>query len=136
MLFDRIFTQNSILESAMQGHLIRNEVITNNIANADVPGFKKSVVSFEDELANALGSAKKKTSPRLRSFVEFADLDLSSIAARTFKVKTNNFYRLDGNNVDVQKEMVDLYTNSIKYDTLASSVMNNYRRINLVTSLK
>jgi len=42
----------------MDASLIRRDVISNNIANADVPNFKRSVVNFESELKRALNSEK------------------------------------------------------------------------------
>jgi len=47
-----------ILQRAMDASLIRRDVISNNIANADVPNFKRSVVNFESELKRALNSEK------------------------------------------------------------------------------
>ena len=121
MIFDNIFTQNSILGSAMQAAVIRNNIISNNIANADVPGFKKKSVQFENYLAAALKSSKRG---------EAIDFDKIS---PTIQVEQGDFFhRMDGNNVDVEEEMVSLYQNTIKYDTLTSGIINNYKRINLV----
>ncbi|HRU27498.1 MAG TPA: flagellar basal body rod protein FlgB, partial [Treponema sp.] len=49
-----------ILHRAMDASLVRRDVIANNIANADVPNFKRSVVNFESELKRALDSEKNK----------------------------------------------------------------------------
>ncbi|MFV0440708.1 MAG: flagellar basal body rod protein FlgB [Lachnospirales bacterium] len=117
MIVDKLYTTNSILEKSMQGVVARNEVIQNNIANADTPNFQRSDLVFEEYLADAVNS-----------FKETGELNLDSVKPT---ILNQNFsYRLDGNDVDIESEMVDLYQNSAKYDMLVSSVTNNYRRIN------
>jgi len=122
-VFDRVFAQNDILGVALNAYAVRNEVIQHNIANDDTPNFKKKIVEFEAAFAAALDESKrtgvidlKKTVPKIRLFNE------------------NYSYRLDGNNVDMELEMADLYKNSVKYDVLTSSVINNYKKINLVVT--
>lgn len=125
MLFEKLNIQNSILGAAMAASTVRNEVIQNNIANAELPGFKKSKVTFENILNDSL-----------QSYKQTGKLDLSKTTARVVLDNENFSYRLDGNNVDIEKEMINLYQNSVKYETLTSGVMNNYKRINLALSLK
>ncbi len=123
MTFDNLFVQNDILESALQASVKRNDVIQNNIANADVPGYKKKKVLFEDALKKAIGN-----------FKETGRLDLSSVTPTTVVQYKNYNYRMDKNNVDIEVEMVDLYQNAVKYDVMAQGVINNYKRINLAVS--
>lgn len=125
MIIDRMFEQNDIIGAGLQAAVVRNDVIANNIANADVPGFKKSTVRFESYLANAVADYKKTGKLNLKN------------ALPTIHLDNNNYsYRIDGNNVDYQAEMVDLYDNSVKYDVMISGILNNYKRINLVTTIK
>ena len=123
MLHSSLFVQNDILEVALQGLAKRNEVIHNNIANNDVPNFKRSTVHFEDRLAAAVDSARRTGA-----------LNLDNVRPRVVRHNTTLKYRLDGNNVDIETEMVDLYQNSMRYEVLISAVMNSYRRINLALS--
>ncbi|KAI4453625.1 phosphoribosylamine--glycine ligase [Holotrichia oblita] len=117
--------KNAILESGMQASVVRNEVIQNNIANVDTPGFKRSSVDFESILTDALEITKSG-----------GKLDLSRVKPVIVKEYANFSYRLDDNNVDIETEMVDLYQNSVKYDVMAESVMNNYKRINMVITAR
>jgi len=121
MLYERIHEQNSILGAALQAASVRNEVITNNIANDDVPRYKAKTVYFEDSLLNAL-DARKKT----------GRLDLSGARPSVRFVNQEYSYRVDHNNVNIELEMVSLYQNSIKYDAMINSVTNNSKRLNLV----
>jgi len=120
-----LFLQNDILGMAMQASAVRNDVISNNIANAEVPGYKKKAVRFETYLNEALQSARRT-----------GRLDLSRIRPTLQTEHTGYSYRIDGNNVDIEQEMVDLYQNAVKYDTMAGSVINNYKRINLAIAAR
>ncbi len=120
-MLSNMFSINDILGTALQASVVRGDVINNNIANSDVPGFKKKSVQFEEYLSKALDEAKTT-----------GKLNFSKLAP-TIRTEHENFsYRLDGNNVDIEQEMLYAYQNSVRYDFLANSVINNYRRLNLV----
>ncbi|MFV0520752.1 MAG: flagellar basal body rod protein FlgB [Lachnospirales bacterium] len=119
MFVDGLYSKLDILEKGMQGTVLRNEVIQNNIANADTPNFQRSDVVFEDYLASAIDEAKTT-----------GVLNLDKVVPTV--INQGFSYRLDENNVDIETEMVDLYQNSARYDMLVSCVNNNYKRINAV----
>ena len=121
MILDSLYTQNDIIGSAMQAGVLRNEVITGNIANADTPGYKKKVVNFETYLDAELKSVRKT-----------GDINLNKLKPTVQTLHSDYSYRLDGNNVDPEAEMIELYKNSARYDALQGSILNNYKRINLV----
>jgi flagellar basal-body rod protein FlgB len=54
-MLDRIFTKLNILEKGLDASWTRNEVLANNIANADTPDFKRSDIEFESVFQKALG---------------------------------------------------------------------------------
>ena len=125
MILDGVLTQNSILETAMQGNMVRKDVIINNVANVDTPRYKRKVVAFEESLKDSL----RRTRPGEKT-------DLSGVKTTMRQINKDLKYRLDGNNVDIEVEMLELYETSVRYDVLANSVMNNYRRINSVFALR
>lgn len=89
---------------------LRQRVIADNIANIDTPGFKKSVVRFEDALSEVLSGRTlplKTTDPRHIG-------GASTGAPRVEQVNSTSF-RTDGNNVDIDEEMINLVTNAITY---------------------
>jgi len=121
MIFDSVYFQNTVIGSAMQAAIFRNEVISNNIANADTPGFKKSRVEFEDSLRRALDNIK-------RTGVK----DISGVDMRAALANESFSYRIDENNVDMEVEMSELYQNAAKYDALVAMAQNNNRRFSLI----
>lgn len=121
MIFDKMYVQTDVLGAALNAASVRNEVITNNIANNDVPGFKTKTVDFEGSLINAL-DRKERTGV----------LDLSDAKPTVRYVNENYSYRIDQNNVDIETEMVNLYQNSVKYDVMINCLLNNSKRMSLV----
>lgn len=109
----------------MQASLTRNEVIQNNISNVDTPGFKKQAVEFESVLANAVNMGQST-----------GTLNLLSVTPSITSPDSELYYRLDGNNVDIDIEMMELYKNSIRYDAYANSVNSIYKRIDMVLGLQ
>ena len=59
MINTNVFDYINVLQKTADAAWIRNDVISNNIANATTPGYKRQDVAFEDELANALGRYEK-----------------------------------------------------------------------------
>lgn len=120
MMIENAMSVNTVIQKSMQGSVLRNDVILNNIANADTPGYKRKTLSFEGQLEDAIEYSKYAKEP----------INLDSI---TPIVHEDGYsYRLDENNVSIETEMVNLYQNSSRYDSMANSVMNNYKRINAV----
>jgi flagellar basal-body rod protein FlgB len=125
MIQDKLFITSDILESSLQAKVTRNDIIQNNIANVDTPGFKKKQVLFEEQLLTALDSSGIKTKS-----------DLKNIQTKIVEKDAGFSYRIDENNVDIEKEMVDLYNNSTKFDTIITSVISSYKKITSVLNAK
>jgi flagellar basal-body rod protein FlgB len=119
MISTGAFSVESVLGKALQVKSLRNEVILNNIANADTPRFKKSEVRFEDTLKNALETSGIK------------DIDVSKVNPDILVVDDVYAMRLDKNNVDLDAENVQLYVNAVRTDALANSVMANFKMLNM-----
>jgi len=94
------------LVAAMDGLSLRQRVISNNLANVDTPGFKASDVSFEQQLARSLnpepGLAMQTT------HAGHLSTPAASPAGAQVTTRQSTSQRLDGNNVDLEREMVYL----------------------------
>lgn len=120
MVLNNLFANNNLIGKAMDATNVRHDAILNNIANVDVPGFQRSVVEFESYLERELS----------RTGNQPGEINFNNIQPSVNISNEHLAHRLDGNNVDIEMEMVGLYQNSTRYDVLANSLMNNYRRIN------
>jgi flagellar basal-body rod protein FlgB len=95
------------IEKAMQGSLLRQQVLANNIANANTPGYQRSDVDFQSALAQAFSSGSPTTS----------QLDQISFSPQ---VSATGAMQVDGNTVDINTENADLSENSLDYQALES----------------
>lgn len=102
---------SAALERSLDAAALRQRVIAHNLANIDTPGFKRSVVRFEDALAEALLSSGN---PDVR-----AD-QVAGVVPRVERVETS--LRADGNNVDIDLEAAELAENSLYFEAVARLV--------------
>ena len=130
MIRSDVYNYINVLDKAADASWLRNEAISNNIANVDTPNYKRQDVSFEAELQHALGASK------FRSLDDkVADLNgerLSHIEPRTYIDHAGFSYRLDGNNVDIDTENVELASNQIKYNALVQSSDQEFKNLKSV----
>lgn len=121
MLYDRMFAQNNVLQKAMEASWLKNEAISNNIANADTPGYKKQTVEFETYLMSELDKTGNASL-----------IDLDAINSKVVFENSSYRMRIDENNIDIDVEMAERAKNSLKYSSLADSISNNFKKINAV----
>lgn len=133
MITSGVFDYINVLDKAADGAWLRNEAIANNIANVDTPGYKRQDVSFEAELKHAL-KANKYVSLDDKVKDLNSDGRLSHVNPRTYTDYAGYSYRLDGNNVDIDNENVELASNQIKYNALTQSIDQEFK--NLATVIK
>ena len=117
----QLYGTTNILAKALEGTWARNTAISNNIANADTPGYKRQDVAFESYLEQALASDDTPTTE-----------SLSKVQPKTYTDYASVSYRLDGNNVDIDSEMSYLAENQLRYNTLINQVNYNFERLKSV----
>lgn len=124
MINSNIYDYINVLDKAADAAWIRNEVISNNIANADTPDYKRKDVEFESYLLAALEGADSSS---LNEVV--GNIDLDGLVSTTYTDSSVLSYRLDGNNVDIDTENVELASNQLKYQALIGSISNEFSMI-------
>ncbi len=128
---------NYLLERAMDTSILRHKIIADNIANVDTPGFKRSRVTFEDQMARALASEQAmKKCPNAyltdKNHIQFnIPMDYRKVRPK-IHVDYDTSYRNDKNSVDIEKEVADAVINTLQFRALATSIKNNYRMLNSV----
>lgn len=127
MINSNVYDYINVLDKAADASWIRNEAISNNIANAVTPGYKRQDVAFESELEKALSSVRYTTMDD-----KVANLSTDKLQPRTYTDYASFSYRLDGNNVDIETENVVLAKNQIKYEGLLQSITQEFKNIKSV----
>ena len=95
-------TTQLALDAAMRGSMLRQTLLTNNLANADTPGYQNEDVNFQSTLANALASGQ---SPSSVTFTPSAQAGSSSA---------------DGNGVNAEQDSANLAENGLLYEDLTA----------------
>lgn len=116
-----LFNQINIMDKSLDASWLRGQVISENIANADTPGYKRKEVAFEKYLKEALVSNNS-----------LSNVDINELTPSIITDKNNFKYRMDGNNVDIDVEMVELSKNQLRYTTLIEQTKNNFNRLKMV----
>ena len=119
----------NILDKAADAANLRNELLTNNIANVSTPNYKRKDLDFESVLQGELAGEKNLTKA-----VKKANQNLETLDAQVYTDNASLSYRLDGNNVDINTEEARLAENQIKYQALVDLMNQEFARYNTVLS--
>jgi flagellar basal-body rod protein FlgB len=125
------------LEQAMKAAGLRHQVIANNIANVNVPGFRATEVSFEERLKQALqGPVAPATLQGTMADERHIPIGGAQPApgpvAPMVQPIVTGVMRQDGNNVDIDAEMAKLAANQLWYQALVRSVSDEFDRLRTV----
>lgn len=105
-------THLETLQKLMDAALLRQQAISNNIANVNTPGYHRQEVVFEEQLAEVLNADP--------------DADLSGIEPRIQATQGLPF-RTDGNNVDIDREIGALNKNTVLFQLYAQMLSSKIR---------
>ena len=122
MVLSNAYNYINVLDKAADASWVRNDVLANNIANADTPNYKRKDVQFETYLSNAVAGTDSLDET-------VANIDLSTLESTTYTEQAGLSYREDGNNVDISTENVELAINQLTYYTLMNSVNQEFGRL-------
>ena len=92
-------TTYELIKVGLDATNLRSKTIANNIANINTAGYKRRYVEFEENLK--------------RAEIKFEE-----------KVDKKSKIRMDGNNVDIEKEKVDQAETSLQYNALITLANN------------
>ena len=107
MILDNLLRDKptEIFKKLLEINSLNHKVISNNIANVETPGYTAKKLEFGDAMKEAVKSD-----------------DPERIAEVTPEIKDNEDtpYRMDMNNVDVEKELLALEENRMQYETIGA----------------
>ena len=112
------------MQRGMAAANLRQEVISNNVANVNTPRFKKSDVVFEELLAKEIyGDPEDDRRLKMaRTHDKHLPMEVSFRAAPSIEVDDTTTMRVDKNNVDIDIEMANLAKNQLYYNALATEI--------------
>jgi flagellar basal-body rod protein FlgB len=111
--FDRTFGS---LEAALNKSMARQKIIAHNVSNIDTPGFKRFLIDIEGQ--------QKAGQPLPLKVTEAKHINPSVKDSFDGKRDLSSGLRKDGNNVDLETEMI----NMIKNDTFYNATINQVNK--------
>ncbi len=117
----------SLTEKMLDFLWTRETVTLNNIANDDTPGFKSQYITFEEEMKKRLSEASAASHSPRQAVAQA--IDSSRLSVHTTRSETT---RLDGNNVDMDQEQIQLVRTAYEYQYMLSSLNNGINRLKSV----
>lgn len=112
MFYDSVASQ--AMQSSMDALWLKIRIHTDNIANTSTPGYKAKKVSFGEVMTRTEDGDKNVT---FRTTVTQDD---------------NTTTRLDGNNVNAEKEQLELWRAQAQYSYLTQKISGEYNNLRTI----
>ena len=134
-----------ILKLGMDGLLDRQQAISSNIANVNTPDYQRKEVAFESQLAEIIEREDLKDYIKVQNSIEYVPPNVDVFTGEIHRYRTptlqekaylmTNSYEdfkpqyvtdvysganSDGNNVELEREMMDLSKTGTKYLVLSN----------------
>jgi flagellar basal-body rod protein FlgB len=111
---------STLLQKDLDGLWCRQQVISDNMANFETPGYKQKTVSFESELRNAMEASKASMKDTMAR--------VGSVQPVTAEDKSHT-YRADGNGVDLEQQMTDMFRTTSNYSYSIQQMSDYFSRL-------
>lgn len=114
----------SMAEKSLDYLWSKQQTTLNNIANGETPGYKAKYVTFEDEFRNRLSAARRGTSADIGNIIN---------GSRHYVRNTKDeSARVDGNNVNMDVENVELARTTLQYQYELNSLNSDISRLRTI----
>ena len=122
---------NLILQLALDAAAEKQRASAHNLANVNTPNFKRQEVSFEKKLKEALFSAPKLKLTKTHEKHLPRELKLSDLQHEVVTDHSTSM-RNDGNNVDIDREMVLWTMNQMHFNAVTQVLNSRYSTLRYI----
>ncbi len=116
----------SLLSKCLDGLWLRQQTTMENIANYSTPGYKSKTVDFESLLSANLKNTHGKTTSEINDQILSGNI--------VIKENHNHSMRLDDNNVDLEKENLQLAKTQLQYMYTITEINSYFSKLKSVIS--
>ena len=110
----------------------RHELISNNLANVDTPGYKRYDISFEELLKSKINRKSISLTKTNDKHMD-SKKGLSEIRPQIYRDESVS-YRNNNNNVDIDKEIVEMVKNAMAYNIISEQISTNFKLLGTAIS--
>ncbi len=128
LLNTNIYDYTRVLDKAADAAWIRNDCISNNMANVNTPGYKRQDVDFKAQLKQAMSEFRYMTTDE-----KVHNLTNEDLKPKSYIDYAGYSYRKDENNVDIDVENVYEAENQIYYNGLITAITSDFADLKIVT---
>jgi len=121
-----MFRLVDLVTKGLDAASLRHKVLSNNLANANTPGFRRSDVDFSNLFEQSVSMPVRKTHP------QHITISRRKISGIHIVQDTATAIRNDGSNVDADREMILLLENQLHYQAMADVITRNLGFLRLV----
>lgn len=132
---DPLFSDEALQAAkyALDGLSFRQELIGQNLSNVDTPGYKSQNVTFEQALNRALNHNRSVT----LNTTHVGHMPVGKqVAAYQIMERTGGSSRADGNNVDIDVEMVSMTETNLRFQAMSTFVNRKYRLFKDISTMR
>ncbi|MGD9569208.1 MAG: flagellar basal body rod protein FlgB [Sedimentibacter sp.] len=114
-------TNLNLLNKSLDGLWLRQQITMENIANYSTPGYKSKFVDFENLLKTNLENLTEKNTSEINEQIKSSNISI--------KENDNLSLRLDGNNVDLEKENLELAKTQLQYMYTVTEINSYFSKL-------
>ena len=109
-----------MLEKSMNFQWTKQNVLLDNIANAETPNYKAKYVTFEDALSDRIQAAamEKKSLSSIRNVL--------STSSPTIRTNTTESARMDDNSVNVTEQTLEMVRNAYQMQYVLNAISTDF----------
>jgi flagellar basal-body rod protein FlgB len=111
------------LAKAQSASSERTRLLAQNIANVNTPGYKRHDIDFQGELAQALDDHSGNGESRVARVLDTTAREI---------VENDQFFRVDGGGVDIDREMAEFAKNNLYGSAMSSFLQDKLRMYKMV----
>lgn len=131
-MIDKLDNELRFQQDAMSLRAERQQVLANNIANADTPEYRARDFDFAAELASSLNEGRAGSRGMSLATTSDRHLRASSSggsAVRELQYRIPDQPSLDGNTVDMDRERAQFSDNSVRYQASLTFLTNRLQSL-------
>ena len=121
-------TNIPLLHKGLRAYSMRQKSIADNIANVDTPGFRRSEVTFEDDLKAAFKKEGVMGYITNKKHIPIGRREIEKVKPK-YIIPKDPTLASGMNNVDIDKEMAELAKNQIRYQGASILIGNIFSRL-------
>lgn len=110
---------SQLMQLGLDGLWLRHDLLSNNVANSETPGYKKADLDFSSYLERAVNKTPVRLNTTSPMHIQGSSFTTTAI------IRDPSSITPDGNNVDIDKEMAEVSANALHYSALSRQLTSH-----------